>query len=523
MNASTSATSAYIGDAYKPFPKQAEFHRSTATYPLMEGGRGSGKTLALLWEAIFWCLVVPGCNCLLLRRTLTAVEKGGIEDHFQKYVPKRFYRRFNQSKHIVSFHNGSKLFFGHIRTEKDLLQYQGAEFLYIGWEELTQFTFAQWDFMKGSNRCPIKTYELDGEQYRLKPRMAAGTNPNGKGSGWVKALWITKRPPAGMFMPDYNPADYEPIHSTYEDNPVYANDKEYIASLQSIADPVLRQAWIPGSWDILAGTFFQNWDERLHTIGGKNSDRQLSDVEYLDWQPRWISIDWGFEHACVVLWWTIVRVPDWFPDENGQDRKKHVILCYRQLVCRRLNEELLSEEIVKANHTGERFDKIANTYLSPDRFKASGSGADAIHSIADKMGDVFVKYDMPRPERANNRRVDGWRLCYTLLDTEGVAVLASCRDVVDSIPRLMRSEKDIEDAEKEGDELFLDVCESFRYGLMSHASQAPIPRDVANQERIKAIKDPTQKYMEYLRLSSKPAYEEVVIPTPSRGPSWRRR
>ncbi len=513
-----------IGDYYTPNSgPQRRFHESEATYPLMEGGRGWGKTLALLWEAISECLLVAGCNCLLLRRTLTAVEKGGIEDHFAKYVPKRLYRSFNQSKHIVTFHNGSKLFFGHIRVEKDLLQYQGAEYLFIGWEELTQFTYKQWDFMKGSNRCPIKTFTLDGVEYKTKPRMAGGTNPNGKGSGWVKALWITKRPPAGFDLPDYDPKDYEAIHGTYVDNPIYRNDKDYIAKLHSIADPVLRQAWIPGSWDILAGTFFQNWDESLHTIGGKKSEYGLSDVEYLDWQPRWISIDWGFEHACVVLWWTIVRIPDWRPDEKGQDRKRTIILCYRQMIARRLNEELLSEEIVKANHTGEIFDKISNIYLSPDRFKASGSGSDALHSIADKMGDVFVKYDMPRPERANNRRVDGWRLTYTLLDTEGVAVLASCRDVVDSIPKLMRSEKDLEDAEKEGDELFLDVCESFRYGLMSYASTAPIPRDVANQERIKAIKDPTQKYMEYLRLTSKPAIDDIVIPIPARGPSWKRR
>lgn len=523
MNAQTEGAPIYIGDAYEPYPKQREFHESIAKYPLMEGGRGGGKTIALLWEAIYWCLVVAGCNCLLLRRTLTAVEKGGIEDHFTKYVPKRFYRSFNQSKHIVTFHNGSKLFFGHIRTEKDLLQYQGAEFLFIGWEELTQFTYAQWDFMKGSNRCPIKSYELDGVRYKVKARMAGGTNPNGKGSGWVKALWIKKRPPAGMFIPDYRADDYQPIHSTYEDNPTYANDKDYISGLHSISDPVLREAWIPGSWDILAGQFFQNWDEELHTIGGKDSRLKLSDIEYLDWQPRWISIDWGFQHACVILWWTIVRIPDQFPDENGQDRKKTIILCYRQLVCRKLNEELLSEQIVAANHTGEIFDKITNIYLSPDRFVATGSGADAVHSIADKMGDVFVKYDMPRPERANNRRVDGWRLCYTLLDTEGVAVLASCRDVIDSIPKLMRSEKEVEDAEKEGDDLFLDVCESFRYGVMSYASTAPIPREVANQERIKAIKDPTQKYMEYLRLTSRPAIDDIVIPIPPRSSTYRRR
>jgi len=31
----------------------------------------------------------------------------------------------------------------------------------------------------------------------------------------------------------------------------------------------------------------------------------------------------------------------------------------------------------------------------------------------------------------------------------------------------MRDEKNVEDAQKEGNELFLDVCESFRYGVMS--------------------------------------------------------
>jgi Phage terminase large subunit len=508
-----------IGDYYTPNPgPQTWFHECDAKYPLMEGGRGGGKSLALLWEAIIQCILVPGCNCLLLRRTLTAVEKGGIEDHFSKYVPKNLYRSFNQSKHIVIFHNGSKLFFGHIRTEKDLMQYQGAEFLFIGWEELTQFTYSQWDFMKGSNRCPIKTYWLDEVEYPVQPRMAGGTNPNGKGSGWVKALWITHRPPAGMFIPDYDPRDYVAIHSTYADNPTYANDKDYISKLHSISDPVLREAWIPGSWDILAGQFFQNWDNELHVIGGKDSRLGPSDVKYMDWQPRWISIDWGFQHACVILWWTIVQVP-----ANFSGDPKNIILCYRELVVRQLNEELLAEKIASANHTGERFDKIAHVYLSPDRFTATGSGADAIHSIADKIGDVFGKYDIPRPERANNRRIDGWRLCYTLLDTEGVAVLNTCRDVLDSLPKLMRSEKEIEDAEKEGDELFLDVCESFRYGLMSYATTAPIPRDVANQERIKAIKDPTQKYQEYLRITSKPQLDDMILSQPQHGPSWRRR
>lgn len=517
-----------IGEFYTPRPVQVQFHESEATYPLMEGGRGGGKSMALLWEAISECLLVAGCNCLLLRRTLTAVEKGGIEDHFSKYVPKKLYRSFNQSKHIVTFHNGSKLFFGHIRTEKDLLQYQGAEFLFIGWEELTQFTYSQWDFMKGSNRCPIKTFELDGVTYLTKPRMAGGTNPNGKGSGWVKALWIKKRPPAGMFIPDYDPTEYEAIHSTYEDNPTYANDKDYISKLHSIADPVLREAWIPGSWDILAGQFFQNWDgewdhEKRAFVGRHVKELRL--VEFETWQPRWISIDWGFQHACVVLWWTVVKNRD----ESSVNFGKNFILCYRQLVVHQMNEELLGKKIVEC--TFNKLDaqlyggvpKIEHIYLSPDRFTATGSGADAIHSIADHLGDVFVEFDLPRPERANNRRVDGWRLTYTLLDTDGVGVLNTCRDVIESIPKLMRSEKEPEDAEKEGNELFLDVCESFRYGLMSYAATAPIPREVAIQEEIKKIKDNTQKYMAYLRMTSKSPADDVAIPLPSRKEMWRNR
>ena len=146
-----------IGRFYTPQPVQRKFHASEARYPLLEGGRGGGKSTALLWEAVSQCLLVPGANCLLLRRTLTAMEKGGIEDLFKKQVPRSLYRSYNATKHVITFYNGSNLFFGHVKTDADLLQYQGAEFLFIGWEELTQFTYSQWDFLKGSNRCPIKT------------------------------------------------------------------------------------------------------------------------------------------------------------------------------------------------------------------------------------------------------------------------------------------------------------------------------------------------------------------------------
>lgn len=510
----------YKPDQGEPDGHQRKFHSSKAKYPLMEGGRGGGKTTALLWEAIRECLTVPGSNSLLLRRTLTAIEKGGIEDHFSKYVPRALYKRYNASKHIVTFRNGSKLFFGHIRSDKDLLQYQGAEFLFIGWEELTQFTFAQWEYLKGSNRCPVQK-DIYGNKPR--PRMAGGTNPNGKGSQWVKALWILKRPPAGSMSLNYDARDYEPIHSTFADNKIYANDADYIKTLNSISDPYLRAAWIPGDWNVLAGQFFSNWeaffDEKKNKYIGRHV-KSRRDVVFHEWEDRWISIDWGFEHHCVVLWFARVTVRDPLADVTRNGKKdRSIVLCYRELVVRKMNEQMLAEKIAAANwSSAEDFDPIKAIYLSPDRFNKYNSE----HSIAEVMGDVLHEHGLPRPTRANNDRVDGWRLVYTMLDTDELAVLNSCTDTIESIPKLMRSEKDPEDAEKEGNDLFLDVCESLRYGVMSYADKAPIPEEVLIDARIKAIKDPTAKYMEYLRLTSRSASSDVVVAIPPRGPAWRR-
>jgi hypothetical protein len=97
-----------------------------------------------------------------------------------------------------------------------------------------------------------------------------------------------------------------------------------------------------------------------------------------------------------------------------------------------------------------------------------------------------------------------------------VAVLDNCRDVIDAIPKLMRDEKNVEDAQKEGSDLFLDVCESFRYGVMSYGSEQAIPREVLIQREIQKITGNTQKYIRYLELSSRPRSEDIAFTIPRR-------
>ncbi len=167
---------------YKPFPQQLKFHKSKAKYRLFGGAAGPGKTKALLYEAIYRAHLHPGVDTLLLRRTFPELEASLIT-YFRRDVPRELYEKYNEAKHIVTWLNGSTTRFAYCDTENDVYRYQGAEYLFIGVDELTHFTLKQWQFLTSRNRCRIKN---------AKPCMAGATNPGNVGHAWVKALWVDR-------------------------------------------------------------------------------------------------------------------------------------------------------------------------------------------------------------------------------------------------------------------------------------------------------------------------------------------
>ena len=194
---------------YNPFERQKEFHNSGKKYRLFGGAAGPGKTRALLSEAIFQALVNDKSDTLLLRRTYPELE-GSLLAQFRRDVPRDLYLDYNEAKHIVTWKNGSTTRFGYCRNENDVYQYQGAEFLFIGIDELTHFTLKQWQFLTSRNRCPIP---------RTFPCMAGATNPGNIGHAWVKALWVDKEPPSGFERPEqYDPEAVSYTHLTLPTN-----------------------------------------------------------------------------------------------------------------------------------------------------------------------------------------------------------------------------------------------------------------------------------------------------------------
>src|SRR5580698_5412605 len=272
-------------DSYTPFARQCNFHNSQAKYRLFGGAAGPGKTKALLWEAIKQAHDVPGSDSLLLRRTYPELESS-LLTYFRRDVPRRCYRKYNESKHIVTWKNGSTTRFGHCRNENDVYAYQGAEFLFIGVDELTHFTLKQWQFLTSRNRCPIRG---------SRANMAGATNPGNIGHAWVKALWVDQTPPPGFDRPElYDANDYDFIRARITDNPIYANDEAYRRTLEILPEH-LRRAFLDGDWNVFAGQYFDVFDVGRHTA-------RPEDIRLEPWWPRWISIDWGFKHDSAVYW-----------------------------------------------------------------------------------------------------------------------------------------------------------------------------------------------------------------------------
>jgi terminase large subunit-like protein len=493
---------------YDPFPKQGKFHESKAKYRLFGGAAGPGKSKALLMEAVIQANRRSRVNTLLLRRTFPELEQSLLL-YFRRDVPRNLYQDFNESKHVVTWLNGSTTRFGYCQRESDVYQYQGAEFVFIGIDELTLFTLRQWQFLTSRNRCPVQG---------AFPCMAGATNPGNIGHAWVKALWIDRQAAPGMESADeYDPSDYEFIPARVSDNPIYASDTNYLKTLRALPSH-LKRAFLDGDWDVFAGQYFDRFDWARHVVRAEK-------IDWKSWWPRWISIDWGFEHPAAVYWhgqgeWESSRA-----DEKGSTaavaeqaatggrglgKMERRVITYREYVTHRTPPRELAREIVARcvdcqhgemkpaatwdgakqqwQENSARREKIDAIYLSPDAFARRTDEA----SIAEQMGDVFASSGLPRPVPADDDRIGGWMLMYQMLDAGEWLLTDNCVELIRTLPNLVRDSARVEDVEKmDGD----DPADAARYGLKSRygvgrGREARMPLDQRLAARV-VSDDPT--------------------------------
>jgi predicted phage terminase large subunit-like protein len=226
-------------DAYmphKPTPKQAAFLLLPHEEAFYGGAAGGGKSDALLMAALQY-VDQPDYNAILFRRTFQDLSlPGALIDRATDWLHSTDARWLDKDKRWT-FPSGATLSFGYLEHEKDKFRYQGSEFQFIGFDELTQFTESQYRYLHSRIR------RLEGSTIPLRMRGAA--NPGGVGHEWVRQRFVVEgRKHRRIFIP-----------AGLKDNP-HLDQVEYRKRLQNL-DTLERLQLLHGDWSAKqAGSLF---------------------------------------------------------------------------------------------------------------------------------------------------------------------------------------------------------------------------------------------------------------------------
>lgn len=137
---------------WTPQPKQLEFMRRFEDEALYGGAAGGGKSDAMVMEALRQ-VDIPYYRGLILRRTFPQLED--LIEKTRRYYPKIYPgAKYNGGNHTWRFPSGAVVIFGSMQHEHDKFNYQGKPYDFIGFDELTQFTFSQYDYLVHSRNRP---------------------------------------------------------------------------------------------------------------------------------------------------------------------------------------------------------------------------------------------------------------------------------------------------------------------------------------------------------------------------------
>jgi len=214
----------------------------------------------------------PGYAALLLRRTFADLAlPGALMDRADSWL-RGTAAKWNGMEHSWTFPSGATITFGYLETEVSKYRYQSAEFQFVGFDELTQFSETQYTYLFSRLR------RLAGSDVPI--RMRAASNPGGIGHEWVKQRFISTQEHEDRVF----------ISAKLRENP-HVDQDAYLAALEKL-DEVTKAQLLDGNWDVTpAGAYFS-----LFT----RDDEHVQDVKPVPSWKTYRSLDFGYHHpACV--------------------------------------------------------------------------------------------------------------------------------------------------------------------------------------------------------------------------------
>ena len=441
-------------------------------YEVLYGGAaGGGKSEALIIEALRQ-VHIPHYKGLILRKTYPQLTE--LVEKSKRYYPRVCGGAvYNESKHVWTFKSGAKIYFGSMQHAGDREQYQGKAFDFIGFDELTHFTWDEYSYLFSRNRP-------SGEGTRVYIRATA--NPGGVGHGWVKARFITPVPPMtpinesySVVTPDGGEKSFVRsrifVPSTVFDNQkLLENDPEYLANLAMLPEAE-KKALLYGDWDTFAGQVFTEWKNDSVHYGDRAFTHVITPFKVPETWRIYRSFDWGYTKPFSVGWYAvdhdrrIYRIRELYgctgvPDEGVRWEPE------------RLAEEIKRIEAEDENLCGRLITGIADPAIfSDDR----GAGT----SVAALMERRQVYFESGRHNRIAGKMQVHNRLKFDERGVPMLYVFSTCRNFIRTVPALCYSATNVEDVDTTQED---HIYDELRYILSEYPIGGKNPAPVRTRE-----------------------------------------
>lgn len=420
--------------------------------------KGGGKSYALVHDCASYVLQFPGATAYLFRETYDDLE-ANIISTFLECIPGRLYK-YNNSNHEAKFINGSIVKFRYIRNYQDACKYIGRSMDYIGVDELTRFEEKSIQEILSCLRSP-----------KGFPVVFRGTtNPGSKGHYWVKKRYITatnygkkesKDPITGSRIA-FIPA------TVYDNSVLVNNDPAYVKRLENLPREK-KEAFLHGNWDIFEGMAIECFDENIHVVEPFKIPKH--------WR-KWLSCDNGHNDPFAWYWHTvspdgtvyIYREYTREPEDpkviySKQAEKVVELSTYTELENGQAMEVKENIDYIVIGHDAWQHHPATRTVDTPngksilDYYTDGGldSLAGYIKPITDRRLRLATWLEYLEPFEGGDGKV-----------TSKVKIFSTCKRLIETLPLLVRDEKD---PEKVADCEIDHSYDSAGYALISYHAE----------------------------------------------------
>lgn len=337
--------------------------------------------------------------------------------------------------------------FRSLDKDSDVGKYNGHQYPWIGFDELTEFpTAGPYLFM--INCC---------RSAKGAPCYMRSTgNPGRPGHPWVKPRFIDPAPPFHIYkwFPNKDrPDQYMTrcfIPSKLEDNRILMEkDPGYALRLESNPDERLRKALREGVWEIAIGQVFEKFTRERNVIPQPVLGREWA---------KWAALDWGFQKPFSIGWWAgnedgrVVRYREWYGCEPGKEN---------------IGLRMPAKDVARKAWAMGLAEGVTTMIADP----AIWSKQDDLPSVAEQFEEAGFEM-IP----ANNDRINGLQAVHQLISQTGqdgksyILITEGCTEWLRTVPYLTMDPRNPEDIDTTLEDHAYDET---RYAIYSEIARNP--------------------------------------------------